>query len=44
MSPVRRRVINGNLIEEYYWTGRFVVYVNHAKSEHTFEEEVARYE
>ncbi len=43
MSPERKRVINGNLIEEYYWAGKIVVYVNHALSEYTFEEAVRNY-
>jgi hypothetical protein len=30
--------INGNKIEEFYWNGRFIVYVNGKLSEKTYEE------
>ena len=44
MDAVRRKVINGNLIEEYYWHGDFIVYVNRYAYNGTFEEAVEAYE
>jgi|LakMenEpi03Aug12_release.lakeMendotaPanAssembly.Ray.scaffolds.fasta_scaffold2602880_2 hypothetical protein len=29
MTPERKAMINGHLIEEIYWAGRYVVYVDH---------------
>lgn len=36
----RRKRIKGKQIEEFYWHGKFVVYVDNKLSERTFEEEV----
>lgn len=38
MSPDRKKVINGQRIEEFYWAGKFVVYVNNRASDLSFEE------
>lgn len=40
MTPERETVVNGKKIQEYYWAGRMVVYVNNYKSERTYEEEI----
>lgn len=29
MSPDRKEIVNGKLVEEYYWAGQYVVYVDH---------------
>lgn len=29
MSPLRKQQIGAHLIEEYYWSGELVVYVDH---------------
>lgn len=41
MSPDRREIVNGVLIEQYYWAGKMVVYVDHYISNLTFEQAVA---
>ena len=39
MTPERKIIINGKLIEEYYWAGRMVVYVDHfLQREKTYEQ------
>ena len=43
MSPNRAKVINHFKIEEFYWNGRFVVYINNSKTDMNFEEAVKYY-
>jgi hypothetical protein len=38
MSPERRKIIGKDKIEEYYWAGKVVCYVNNVFVEGTFEE------
>jgi hypothetical protein len=38
MSPERKEIVNGKKVEEYYWAGKMVVYVNNYGVEMTFEE------
>ena len=38
MSPDRKKVVNGQRIEEFYWAGKYVVYVNNCASDLSFEE------
>jgi hypothetical protein len=38
MSPERKDTINGKKIEEYYWNGKLVVYVDNHSVDTTFEE------
>lgn len=40
MEPDRKIVIGDDQIEEYYWAGKMVCYVNHRLSERSFDEEV----
>lgn len=40
MIPERTKKINGNIIEEYYWAGELVVYINNRLSNYTFEQAV----
>ncbi len=40
MSPERKCTVNGKLIEEYYWGGKMVVYVDHHAVEVTYAEAV----
>ncbi len=39
MTPLRHETVNGYLIQEYYWAGDLVVYVNHTR--HFFNYETA---
>lgn len=43
MSPNKAKTINHFKIEEFYWNGRFIVYVNNHKSDMTFEEALKFY-
>jgi hypothetical protein len=38
MSPDQSKTINGILIKEFYWAGKYVVYVNHCLVTTNFEE------
>jgi len=40
MNPERTKTINGTTIEEYYWAGKFVVYINNKLSDYTFEQAI----
>lgn len=42
MRPERSAQINGQLIEEYYWAGEFIVYVNNQRFNGTFDEACER--
>ena len=42
MNPQRKTEINGNKIEEFYWNGEMVVYVNDRRTDRTYDEEVRR--
>jgi hypothetical protein len=37
MTPNKRCVINGKLIEEFYWAGKHVCYVDHMLSRQGYE-------
>lgn len=37
MSPDRKETVNGKLVEEYYWAGEYVVYVDHRAAKGSFE-------
>ena len=41
MNAERYTEINGKTIEEYYWAGKLVVYVNNFKFDGTYEEACA---
>jgi len=43
MAPERSTEINGHLIEEYYWNGKMVVYVDHYRSNDTYEQACERF-
>ena len=43
MGPERKIKIGKYLIEEFYWNGRFVVYINNYKVEMTYEQAVDYY-
>jgi len=38
MHPNRKTVINDSTIEEFYWCGRMVVYVNNYKTDKSFNQ------
>ncbi len=40
MNAERKKEINGHLVEEYYWNGKTVVYIDNLLSEDTFEKAV----
>lgn len=40
ITPERKEVINGNEIEEIYWAGKFIVYINNRLYKGSFEEAV----
>ena len=40
MRAERTKVINGNTVEEYYWAGKLVVYINNRLSNFTFEQAI----
>lgn len=40
MNLERFKIINGIKIEEYYWAGRYVVYINNKLSDYTFKQAV----
>lgn len=42
MDSNRSTRINGHLIEEYWWAGSFVVYVDNCSTEETYEEAIKR--
>jgi len=41
MEPERKCVINGKTIEEIYWAGKYICYVDNHLSKLTYEEQVA---
>ena len=41
MNPTRRAEINGHVIEEFYWNGRMVVYVDNHIAIGDYVEEVS---
>ena len=42
MTPERKhRAANGALVEEYYWGGKLVVYIDHHATEQTYSEACA---
>ena len=43
MGPERKIQIGKYKIEEFYWNGRFVVYVNNHKVDMTYEQAVDYY-
>ncbi len=38
MTPDRKCIVQGQLIEEYYWAGKLVVYIDHHAFEGTYSE------
>lgn len=44
MSPERSKIINGRKVEEYYWSRRYPVYVDHQLVEETFDQACERLE
>ena len=41
MMPERKTWVDGKLVEEYYWSGKLVVYVDHHAVEQTYDEAIA---
>ena len=44
MSPDRVKVIGSQKVEEFYWAGRQVVYVDNCLSKDTFDEACSKLE
>ena len=44
MTPERYRKIGGHLIEEFWWAGKPVVYVDNRASDKTYNEELAAHQ
>lgn len=42
MSPDRVKIIDGNRVEEFYWAGKMVVYINNRATDETFEKACSR--
>jgi len=40
MTPEKKKVINGHKIEEFYWAGRYVVYIDNHLFEGSFDKAV----
>lgn len=44
MSPNRTKIIKGIKVHEYYWNGKFVVYIDNHKTDESFNDAVKRLE
>ncbi len=42
MTPDRKQIVNGYKVEEFWWAGSFVVYIDHKLTEETFEDVIER--
>lgn len=42
MSPDRKTVINGKMVEEYYWAGKYVVYIDGHLFDGSYETALAK--
>ena len=42
MTPDRKEIIGDNKVEQYYWAGEIVVYVNNYLTKETFDEAVEK--
>ena len=42
MNPARKEYANGQMVEEYYWNGRMIVYIDNKLSGETFDDAVSR--
>ena len=42
MTPKRRETINGHTVEEYWWAGDYVVYVDGVRNQNSFATTCAR--
>lgn len=42
MTPDRVKVIDDNRVEEFYWAGKMVVYINNRATDETFEKACIR--
>jgi len=38
MTPERKEIIGSHKVEEYYWAGKKVVYIDNKATEETFDE------
>jgi len=43
MQPNRSVIVNGHSIEEYYWGGKFVIYIDNKISIYSFQEAIDIY-
>ena len=42
MTPQRSATVNGHKVEEFYWNGRMVVYVDNAKTVESYSQALSR--
>lgn len=42
MSPVRKTIIEGHKVAEYYWAGSYVVYVDDRATDESYDEAIKR--
>lgn len=38
MTPERKTYVDGHLVEEFYWNGKMVVYVDHRATELSYDD------
>jgi len=41
MTPQRKETVNGHLIEEFYWNGRSVIYIENHKFHGCFDDAIS---
>jgi hypothetical protein len=44
MTPDKKKTVNGRKVEQYYWAGKNVVYIDNCLFDGTFDEAVHRVE
>ena len=42
MQPERKTVISGKLVEEFCWTGKLVTYIDHQRTDESYDGAVQR--
>ena len=38
MTATRKKTVYGQIIEEYYWAGKYVVYIDNKKTSKSYDE------
>ncbi len=42
MSPDKKEIVNGKKVEEYYWGGKYVVYIDNRLFKGTYKEAITQ--